>query len=102
MKKYKAGENQLHFFLSLRTNLGSKNIPFSGQFLKFVVDDLQNKVNNHSVQRLHLYSGNTYGLSAIMNTLGIFNSLVPLPASALLFEFREKNHRQIITVRFEI
>lgn len=66
-----------------------------------MVDDLQNKTTNHSVQRLHLYSGNTYGLSAVMNTLGIFNSLIPPPASALLFELREKNHRQTITVSFE-
>lgn len=59
---------------------------------------MQHAVNGNSTVKLHLYSGNMQGMVDIMNGLGIFNSIIPPDASALLIELYEKKNDYFVSV----
>ncbi|CAG7718542.1 unnamed protein product, partial [Allacma fusca] len=60
-----------------------------GPILKELLGNMPNK--NKQAKNVYLYSAHKSALGALMNTLGIFNHLLPPYASALMFELYQTN-----------
>ncbi|XP_065201869.1 uncharacterized protein LOC135832508 [Planococcus citri] len=79
----------------------------TGPFFKAIIDNMSAKIDSTKAasfnfsEAMHLYSGDAFGIGFIMKTLGIFNSIVPPNASALIFDLRYKNPEFVITVSYK-
>lgn len=76
------------------------NLTFSaGPVLKLLIADMNKKVKDNEFKKIfQFYSGHDTTITALMNTLGIFNGLQPPFSSALIIELRRKDDQHIVTV----
>uniref|UniRef100_A0A0K8SQ83 acid phosphatase n=1 Tax=Lygus hesperus TaxID=30085 RepID=A0A0K8SQ83_LYGHE len=59
-----------------------------GPFVKEVLNNFRGKLDGSNLLNLSLYSAHDTSLSAVMNTMGVFNDAVPPFAALLLIELR--------------
>lgn len=61
---------------------------------------MQQKVYQKFEQNLHFYSGHDATIATMMQTLGVYDEILPPYGSALIFELRQKEFEHYVTVCF--
>ena len=101
MKKLEIGKEVFSIFLLISsTKKRIFNIFFlTGPLLKQIISSMTKKTDARSyLKQFHIYSTHTAILVGLLNTLGVYNNILPEPASALLIELRKKENKYIVTV----
>lgn len=72
---------------------------FLGPFMESVIADMEKKINDSGYeQRLHIYSAHDVTIRNIMMGLKVYDNVNPAYGSTLIFELREKNAMNYVTV----
>lgn len=71
----------------------------AGPFLKSVIRDMKRKITDEKYEeKLHVYSAHDSTLWTIMTGLKVYDNIIPAYGSSLIFELREKNSTNYVTV----